>query len=107
MHLVNVKIMHFLRAIFDDPVLDVTLMHDDIGNGRMWIEGRRRLAFDGEVELSGTVRVPGIVEFFGKIESACADGMRISEPKSSRCRRAYVRVGRDESGAKCGSVSSR
>jgi hypothetical protein len=47
MHLVDVKIVHFLRSIFDDPIFHIALMNHNIGNKRMGVKHCRRLPFNG------------------------------------------------------------
>ena len=62
MQLMNVEGVQLRGAVLDDPVLHVTLVHDDVGLGIGRIECRGRVPLDGDVEGGGTVGVLGILE---------------------------------------------
>src|SRR5579872_1103988 len=68
MKLMNVEGVQFLGAILNDPVLDVSLMHDDIRGEVVGIERLRRLAVDGDHENRGTLRIIRIGRLLRKIK---------------------------------------
>src|SRR5271154_5768165 len=59
MNLVNVKIVQLVRAVFDRPVLDITLVDDDIRRG-MWVINFWLLAIDSDEEKCGAVWILGV-----------------------------------------------
>jgi hypothetical protein len=62
MKLMNVEVVQLHRAVFDDPILDLALLDDDVGGSRGGIERRRRLPVHGDVEGAGAGRIIRIVE---------------------------------------------
>src|SRR5271168_943349 len=64
MELMNVEGVELGRAIFDDPVFDVPLLCDDVGNIGSGIERDRSLAVEGEEKSCGAVGIVGIEELF-------------------------------------------
>src|ERR1700693_4421824 len=67
MNLMNVEGMQFIGAVFDDPVLNLALLYDDVWNIRRRIERYGGLAVDGDVKRHGTIWVVRILKLFRKI----------------------------------------
>jgi len=80
MNLMNVEGVEFGAAILDDPVFDVALLHDDIGNGGGRVERCGSLAVDGDEESGGAVGIVGVFELLGKIKFADTNGRDTAEP---------------------------
>src|SRR5271167_5002132 len=79
--LMDVEGVQFRGAVFDDPVFDVALLHDDVGDIGCRIEGRGSLALYRDVKSCGAIGIVGVFELLGKIEPASADGLDASEPR--------------------------
>jgi hypothetical protein len=76
----DVKGVKFAGAVFDDPVLDGTLLRDQVGR-RVHIERLGGGAVDAEVELHRARRVIRIVQLFRKIEVPDTDRWDVTEPR--------------------------
>src|SRR5271154_1571296 len=57
MHLMDVKCVQLGGAVFDDPILHVSLLHNNVWNIGARIEWRRDLSIYGEVKGGCTVGV--------------------------------------------------
>src|SRR5580765_8348385 len=64
MQLMNMECVELLRAVFDDPVFHVALLHDDVGYAGCWVESDRRLAVHGDEEGGCAVRIVWVVQLF-------------------------------------------
>ena len=72
MNLMDVERVQFGGAILDDPILDVALLHYDVGNTRGRVKGRGCLAVHGDEKSSGAVGVVWVEKFFGEVQLARA-----------------------------------
>ena len=80
MDLVDVKRVQFLRPIFDDPVLYVSLVRDDVRHAGRRIENRRRLPIHRDEERCGPVRIRRILRPLRKIKFPHAHRLCVSNP---------------------------
>src|SRR5579859_7559838 len=89
MDLMDMKRVHFLRAVFDDPVFNVALAGDDVGHGGLRIERFLGLPLNREHEDSCTAWIIWILRPFGEIKMARADGLSLVEGRRSLWRNRF------------------
>jgi len=61
MDLMDVECMQLRGAILDDPILDVALLHYDVGNTGSGVKGSGRLAVHGDEKTRSDLGVGGPV----------------------------------------------
>ena len=76
----NMKGMKFAGAVFDDPILDRSLLGDDVGHAGFGIERRRRLAVYGDIKFRRAVGIVGVEKLFGEIQSSRPHWSNASQP---------------------------
>ena len=81
MQLMDMECVKFAGAVFDDPVLDGSLLHNNVGNARFWIELHGGLAIDREVKLGCAVGIVGLKKLFRKVKPARACRSDASQPR--------------------------
>ena len=72
MNLMDVERVQFRGAILDDPILDVALLHHDVGNTRSGVKGRGCLAVHSDKKSGGAIGIVRIEKFFGEVQLARA-----------------------------------
>ena len=71
--LMNVKDMRFLGAVFDGPVLNLSLMNGHTRLTGVGIKHDRRVAFLGNKEKSRALEIVGMQDFLGKVKLSFAN----------------------------------
>src|SRR5450432_1397844 len=83
MYLMNMKGVQLGGAVLDDPILNFTLFHDDIGNSGGGIKGSGSLTINRDEKRGGAIGIIGIQQFFGEVETAGACWSDAAEPGKS------------------------
>src|SRR5271155_3837890 len=64
--LMDVECVQLVRAVFDDPILHVSLLYGNVRDTGSWVECLRRFSVNGDEKSCRTVGIIGIEQLLGE-----------------------------------------